>query len=255
MRNYKYLLLIIIILLIVPILGFGERKVGDRDLLMGILTEVGADFVEGDIDIGGIILNEFVSKEEILLIGNDIREYLGIVGHLDLGEYYFEELIEEDDFIQLIIQGMDRDENLITLTLSSYEDIYDKFGETSLFINFTKKVQFVEINDIIVKVEKYFHKYNSPINTTICVVGAFNENLNIGEIDKNINKTLKMIKGKLVEQYFEDGVLSYSVFTPYIEEYIYTGNKKINLNIGLRYNELENKNYIWVGTPIISIGY
>ncbi len=257
MRNYKYLLLIIVILLIMPILGFGgERKAGDRDLLIGILAEVGADFVEGDIDIGGIILNEFISKEEVFLIGNDIREYLGIRGgHFNLGEYYFEELVEEDGYIQLIIQGMDGGEdNLATITLSSYEDL-DGNGETSLFINFTKKVQFVEINDIIVKMENYFHKYNSPINTTICVVGAFHENLDIVEIDKNILKTIKLIKGKLVEEYSEDGVLSYSVFTPYIDEYIYTGNKKMNLNIGLCFNELENKNYIWIGTPIISIGY
>ena len=179
MRNYKYLLLIIVILLIMPILGFGERKAGDRDLLIGILAEVGADFVEGDIDIGGIILNEFISKEEVFLIGNDIREYLGIRGHFNLGEYYFEELVEEDGYIQLIIQGMDGEDNLATITLSSYEDL-DGNGETSLFINFTKKVQFVEINDIIVKMENYFHKYNSPINTTICVVGAFHENLYMG---------------------------------------------------------------------------
>jgi hypothetical protein len=254
MKRYKYLLLIVIILLLAPIFGFGERRTEDRDLLMGILGEVGADFVEGDIDIGGIILDEFISKEEMLLIGSEIREHLGIKGHLSLEEYYFEELIEEEGFIQLMVQGMDEDKNLATITLSTYEDV-DGNGETSLFINFTKKVQFVEINDIIVKVENFFHKYDSPVNITICVVGAFDEDSNLEEIDKNILKTIKLVKGKLIEEYREDGILSYSVFTPYIEEYIYTGSRKMNLNIGLRFNEYENKNYIWIGTPIISIGY
>lgn len=255
MRIYKYLLLIIIILLLVPIFGFSQPKVEERDLLMGILEEIGAEFVEGDVDIGGTIIDKFISKEEILLIGNEIRQELGIRGHINLEEYYFEELIQEEGFIQLIVQGVDGDNNFITFTLSSYEDFDKNSGETSLFINLIKKLQFVEINDIIVKVEKIFHKYDKPINITTCVVGTFNEDLDLKEIDGNVLKTIKLIKGKLVEEYIEDGVLSYSIFTPYIDEYIYTGSKKMNLNIGIRFNEYENKNYIWIGTPIISIGY
>jgi hypothetical protein len=29
----------------------------------------------------------------------------------------------------------------------------------------------------------------------------------------------------------------------------------MNLNIGIRFNEYEGKTYIWIGTPIIAIGY
>ena len=29
----------------------------------------------------------------------------------------------------------------------------------------------------------------------------------------------------------------------------------MNLNIAIRYNEYEEKTYIWIGTPIITIGY
>ncbi len=53
----------------------------------------------------------------------------------------------------------------------------------------------------------------------------------------------------------EDDILSFSIFTPYIEEYIYTGSRKMNLNIAIRFNEYEDKTYIWIGTPIITIGY
>ena len=63
------------------------------------------------------------------------------------------------------------------------------------------------------------------------------------------------VKGRVVEKYEEDGIVSYSIFSPLIDEYIYTGNRKMNLNIALRYSELENKTYILIGTPIITIGY
>lgn len=255
MRNYKYLLLAIMILLLIPVFGFGERKVEEKDLLMGVLDEIGAEFIEGDIDVGGSIIDEFISKEELLNIGGKIRTELGIRGHENLEEYYFEELIQEEGFIQLIVQGVDERDNLITFTLSTYENLDGEPGETSLFINLIKRVQFVEINDIIVEVEKIFHDYNKPVNVTTCIVGAFQGEVELEEIEKQILKTTKLIKGKMVEKYKEDGILSFSIFTPYIEEYIYTGDKKMNLNIGLRFNEYENKTYIWIGTPIITIGY
>jgi len=50
----------------------------------------------------------------------------------------------------------------------------------------------------------------------------------------------------------EDDILSFSIFTPYIEQYIYTGSRKMNLNIAIRFNEYEDKTYIWIGTPIIT---
>ncbi len=62
-------------------------------------------------------------------------------------------------------------------------------------------------------------------------------------------------RGKVIEKYRDQQVLSFSIFTPYIEQYIYTGREKMNLNIVIRYNEYENKSYIWIGTPIITIGY
>ncbi len=255
MRNYKYLLLIIIILLLVPILGFGERKVEEKDVLIKFLDEVGAEFIEGDIDIGGTIIDELISKEEVLLIGDKIRTELGIKGHENLEEYYFEELIEEDGFIQLIVQGVDEYNNLITFTLSTYETSGEKAGETSLFVNLIKRMQFAEINDIIVKIENVFHKYNRPINITTCVIGTIDEKIPLEDIEKSILKTTKTIKGKVIERYEESGILSLSIFTPYIEEYMYTGNNKMNLNIGIRFNEYEGKTYIWIGTPIIAIGY
>lgn len=255
MRNYKYLLFIIIILSLVPIFGFGERKTEEKDLLMEFLEDMEAEFVEGDIDIGGTIIDEFISREELLIIGDRIRTELGIMGYKNLDEYYFEELIEEDGFVQLIVQGVDEEQNLISFTLSSYEISEGKAGETSLFVNLIKRVQFVGINDIILRIENIFSEYNRPINITTCVIGTIDESIPLEEIEKSILKTTKSIKGKVIEKYEESGILSLSIFTPYIEEYIYTGNNKMNLNIGIRFNEYEGKTYIWIGTPIIAIGY
>ena len=50
-------------------------------------------------------------------------------------------------------------------------------------------------------------------------------------------------------------ITSYTVFTPYIDNYIFFFRKRVNLNLAIRYNEYENRTYIWIGTPIITTGY
>lgn len=255
MGNYKFLFLVIIVLLLVPIFSFGQNKMEGKDILMDILMEMDGDFVENYVDMGGVIIEDFIPEEELLLIGHEVRERLGIRGHENLDEYYFEELIEEDGFIQLLVQGVDKEEKFITFSLTSYEYEKDNLRETSLFVNVKNKSQIIEINDIILEIEKIFEGYNKPINITKCVIGLFDGDMDLEAVDSKLLNTTKTIRGKLVEEYKEDGVLSYSLYTPYINEYIYTGSERMNLNIGIRYNEYEDKNYILIGTPIISIGY
>lgn len=266
MKNYKkFLLLGIILSLLVPISGLCEEKVEERDLLMGILEETDATFLEGDINIGGAIIDRFIGENEIREIGEDIRILLDIQGTLRIGQnvfdeglegdYYSEEITGEEGFIQLMVWGFDTHHNLVTFILSSYEEADVGLGETSLFINLIKREQFSDFNGIIEEIENIFKEYNKPVDITTCIVGTFDGKLTLEEKEEKIIRAIKVAKGKTIEKYEEDTVVSFSVFTPYIEKYIYTGNKKMNLNIAARYNEHEDKTYIWIGTPIITIGY
>ena len=249
MKKYNKLILWGIILsLSIPIIGLCIEKAEKRDLLTGILDETGAEFLEGDVDIGGAIIDRFMDIDEMLEIAYEIKERLG------LEENYHLEDIEDEGFAQLTIQGSDNYNNFVTIILSSYEDM-ETNGETSLFINFIKREQFVEFNDIIRKAENIFERYNKPVDVATCIVGAFDGYIPLDEKARDMLRIIKLIRGKIVEQYADEDILSFSVFTPYIDEHIYTGNRKMNLNIAIRYNEYENKTYIWIGIPIITIGY
>ncbi len=79
------------------------------------------------------------------------------------------------------------------------------------------------------------------MNITTCVMGTYDGQIDLKENEKKILGVIKTIKGSVVEEYKEDGVLSFSLFTPYIEEHVFTGNNKMNLNIAIRFNEYEGK--------------
>ncbi|NLX62999.1 MAG: hypothetical protein GXZ06_10975 [Tissierellia bacterium] len=253
MKIFKRLFILgLILVLLTPVFGLGKKE-NEMDLMVGILENMGATFVESNITLGGVLLDRFIDEEELNQLGNLLKEEMEIGSQLGQ-QYYNQDIIKEEGLNQLIIQGIDPLGNLVTINISSYE-IQDYPGETSLFINLINNEQIHQNNDIILKVEKIFDKYDKMMNVTSCIVGRVEGKVDIAKNEKEFLKLIKELKGKVVEDYKEDSILSISAFTPLIEEYIYTGNKKMNLNIAARYNEEENNTYILIGTPIITVGY
>lgn len=264
MKYFKrFILLGIILVLLTPV--FGLSKNGEEmDLMFGILKNMDASFVESNITLGGVILDRFIDEEELLEFGEYMKDEMNIkgsladcdlIGYSQLGhKYYSRKLLMEEGLNQLIIQGVDNLGSLVTINISSYE-VEGYPGETSLFINLINNKQIVENNDIILKVDNIFKNHDKMMNVTSCIIGKIDGKVDIDENEKKIIKSAEKFKGRVVESYKEEEVLSLSMFTPFIDEYIYTGNRKMNLNIAISYNECEDKTYVWIGTPIITIGY
>lgn len=253
MKVFKRLVLLgIILVLLTPVLGLGKRE-NEIDLMVRILEDMGASFEESNITFGGIILNRFIDEEELLELGSLI--WGDLLGYGQLGQQsYSQKMVKDQGLNQLIIQGADEAGSLVNINISSYE-LKGYPGETSLFINLINDEQILQNNDIIVKVEKIFDKYDKMMNVTSCIVGSIEGQIDIDKNEKKLLDFIDNLRGRVVEDYREEDIFSISAFTPLIEEYIYTGNQKMNLNIAVRYNEYENKTYVLIGTPIITVGY
>lgn len=260
----KLMVLAIILSLLIPTFTMAKNKNGEEDILMGMLKELKGEFLEGDINMGGIILDEFISKEDMETMAEEIKNSLDLVGQriepnrdiMDLEEKYFsQESIYEEDFNHTAIYGYDPKGNPMAIMISSYLNPEFNKGETTLFINIIKVEKNFNINGIIEKVESIFKDFDKSVEITTCVVGTIQGKLDRSSMEKDMARVLKKFKGKTVEKYFDETLRSYTVFTPLIENFIFSGEKKINLNLAIRYNEYEDKTYIWIGTPIITTGY
>lgn len=264
-KTIKFLLLTgIIISLLIPMFGLAGKKYKENDILVGMLKELEGEFLEGDINMGGIILEEFLSKEEIKSMGEDIKSRMGITGekldpNMDSKElddiYYSEEFINEDNFNQLTVYGYDMDKNPVTIMIASYLEPYNKTPETTLFINLIKRGKNFNINGIMGRIEDIFKEFHKPVDITTCVIGTLEGRREDNVLEKNILKAMEKFKLRTVEKYIDQSIISYTAYTPLIDDSIFSGRKQVNLNLAIRYNEYENKSYIWIGTPIITTGY
>lgn len=261
MKNF--ILFALIIVLLIPIGSTAETKNDELGVLYSIMKDLGADTKEEDIIFNGVIIDRFVEADEMEDIGKEIVSRIGLIGievdpliSEDINkESYSKEIIFEDDFGQICYIGQDIGSNNIAVILNSYKNQEELSGETYLYINIIKNSDFLKKNGIIEEVKSIYEMFDCKVEITSCLIGEISGDIAYNNMVKKITSSLGKIEGEVVEEFSDTSMISYSVYTPYIDKYIKIGVDKINLNIAIRNIETENMNYIWVGTPIITVGY
>ncbi len=172
----------------------------------------------------------------------------------DTADYYVLDTWESENQRQLIINGKNGTSDVITVIILTYKDDYNNLEETDLVIDLiSNKTDGIE--SVKMDLEHIYDELNSDIEVTTCIVGTYEGKLSDKEKYDKISKFLNSIGGNKIEGMLNESLISVSAYSPNIDRFIYTGNKKMNLNIAMRYNEYEDKTYLWIGTPIITTGY
>lgn len=258
----KVLLFVIIIFCSIPILTQAKDIKSQEEVLLSVLDTIGGEFIEGEISANGLLVEKFLSIEELDKLGQETITTMGLVGieknlESDFLEknYYIKQNINDEDYKQINYFGFDKDNNPLTIILSSYVSSDENIGETYLYINLIKEEHFISNNDIINKVENIFEKYKNNVEITSCIIGSFNGKFSEKDVEiKSIN-AINNVNGKIVDVYKDEQLISYTAYTDSIDNNILAGDEKINLNIALRYNDFDDQTLIWIGTPIITSGY
>ena len=244
----KILIFAIIISILIPILSIAEKDYDKNEILLNILNDLGGELQEGETSINGVLLKKFLDKNGLNILTNELVDKIGII------EFHREE-IYGDGYSQINLYSYDSNKNPITMIISSYIDADSKMDETYLYLNLINKEHFLTNNDIINSVESIFKEYDSFMEITSSIIGYIDGNACNDEIEKKAIRALRRLKGNTVETFKDVNLLSYTAYTPRIVENISIGEKKINLNLAIRYNDYEDKTFIWIGTPIITSGY
>lgn len=254
----KILLGIIIVICLFPFFSEAEDNLNHQQVLFDLMDSLEGKTDEVDISVNGIVHKGFMEAYELDKIGQGLVSDIGIIGQesddISNGEGYIKEITDENGYRQISYYGYNKYGDKITFILTSYLDV-DTNGETYLYINFMKREHFLEINDIIITVKNIYDKFGEKADITTCLIGSFDGKLDEKYVEMKGINAIDKIKGKMVDIYKDDNLVSFTAYTPYIEDNITAGEDKINLNLALRYNKYENKTAIWIGTPIIAGGY
>jgi hypothetical protein len=70
-----------------------------------------------------------------------------------------------------------------------------------------------------------------------------------------IADAMTSVKAKEVEGLSSEEVNSISAFSGNINSFVLSNNKKVNMQIAMRYSSYDDKTYIWIGSPLIHVEY
>lgn len=138
----------------------------------------------------------------------------------------------------------------------SFTAIKKDSEEYYIIIDILSNKVYKNIGDIYQNLDDILQERSNDVDTYLCMVGEYTKKLQLYKSNDILENILYNMNAKEIDRVREDNLFSVTAYSNLL-----TGNdldyleNKINLNIGIRYSENEDKTLIYMATPIIKLDY
>jgi hypothetical protein len=251
MRNRRIMLLLIGLILSIAMVigsrnGLWNSKPSMEDSLITSMNSTKAQVMESTISAWAKINGNFMTADQLT------RELAQAVAILHPEESTINIKSESSD-------GVNR-QTLTGSMGSKYYNIQvesvktDKGGESYALMDVSINSS-SELAAEKKKVEAYYQNKKIKAKISSCVIGVYEGKLTENEMRSKIADAMNSVKAKEVEGLSEDALNSISAFSGNINNFVLSNNKKVNMQIAMRYSSYDDKTYIWIGSPLINVEY
>ncbi len=128
--------------------------------------------------------------------------------------------------------------------------------ESYIIVDILENKVYKSIVDIYTILRNTLDKYTSQVDINTCISGEYTKKLKINKYDDILEKILYNMNAEQIDRVEEENFVSITAYSKILHgnDLKYLGNK-INLNIGMRYSEDDEKTLIYIATPIIKLDY
>ena len=244
MKIIKIICSFFILMLIGIFISYGDNKNNGYNKFLETFNNTQADFKFYNIKANGLI-NYDISKNEIKDICIDIVNDLG----LEESNIKWDEKWDENEK-QIYIQSNNSDKNI------SIIGIKKNSNESYIIIDILSNKVYKNIVDIYTIIETSLYKYSNVVDISTCISGEFSKNLQFSKCNDILQEILYNMNAEEIDRIKNENMISVTAYSKLLDKnYLeYLGNK-INLNIGIRYSEDDDKTLIYIATPIIKLDY
>ena len=244
MKIVKLICSFFILMLIGIFISYGDNENNGYNKFLETFNNTQADFKFYNIKANGLI-NYDISKNEIKDICIDIVNDLG----LEESNIKWDEKWDENEK-QIYIQSNNSDKNI------SIIGIKKNSNESYIIIDILSNKVYKNIVDIYTIIETSLYKYSNVVDISTCISGEFSRNLQFSKCNDILQEILYNMNAEEIDRVKNENMISVTAYSKLLDKnYLeYLGNK-INLNIGIRYSEDDDKTLIYIATPIIKLDY
>ncbi|WP_373599838.1 YwmB family TATA-box binding protein [Paraclostridium bifermentans] len=194
---------------------------------------------------GNTYLNRNLNENEMKSICMDIITNLGLE---ESQIEWIKNKNSSESQVYAHIQESDRNISIIAVNKSN--------NESYIMVDILENKVYKDIVDIYTVLEETLSNFSNKVDIYTCIAGEYKKRLQLYKYDDILDKILYNMNAKEIDRVEDENFVSVTAFSKEIKtDYLeYLGNK-VNLNIGIRYSENEEKTMIYVATPIIRLDY
>ena len=110
--------------------------------------------------------------------------------------------------------------------------------------------------DIYPNLDKLLRERSVDVEISTCMAGEYTKNLQLDKSNDILENILYNMSAKEIDRIRDNNYISVTAYSNLlVENDLEYLDDKINLNIGIRYSENEDKTLIYMATPIIKLEY
>ncbi|MDF2545668.1 MAG: hypothetical protein K0R93_566 [Anaerosolibacter sp.] len=242
-RKTGLYLLIMMYLVLVP---FYQSKAGMKEVeLKEVLEASGAQLVEYNVNAHVGILGESKDIQEAESLCWDLSRRLGV-------KKAVMESNQSSENVQTWVNGKYKDGQDITIMVQSSQSEAGK--ESNIIVDLQGNEKLTSIQGIGNELKGVLEKHGD-VALSSWISGTFQGQMAKEDQIHIADSVMAQVEAKEIEGIRENNIISIVGYSKMIPQWIQYGGKKVNLNIALRYNAYEDKTYLWIGNPLISIAY
>ena len=244
MKIIKVIASFFILMLIGIFISYGDNDNSEYNKLLDTFNNTQAQFKFYNIKANGFIDYD-ITKNEIKDICIDIINDLG----LEESDIKWEEKWNSQEK-QIYIESKIQEKSI------SIIGIKKNSSESYIIIDILENNVYKNIVDNYTIIEKSLYKYSNTVDITTCISGEFYKKLQFDKYNDILEKILYNMNAEEIDRVENNNMVSVTAYSEFLDEnYLEYLGSKINLNIGIRYSEDEDKTLIYIATPIIKLDY
>lgn len=241
MKKFVFIFLILII-------SFGIVKTNQKkgeQLMVEAFNQSSFKEEQSDINTYSILDRPLNDLDEMEIYFQNVEKQIGAFTDNNF-------IKEESNQMRLLKKIYKSSDAELIIELKTFKSISNN---SYLTINSILYNSFENLIKVKEQMNTVFENLNLTPKISINITGLYDGDMNYEQKKQITSSIMKQMNANFEEDYNTNKVYSVVGYTKLIDEYIYSEKQKININLALRYNEYENKTYLYLSSPIITTEY
>jgi len=219
----------------------------EEEALITSFESIGADALESTISCWTKLNDRFLTIEQLE------AEMTGIISRINPDKTEVIKSVESDNQLNKIMLYGSKGNKTYNIAIESVKQ--GTAGETYVVFDMCMDKSYKDLASEKQNIIKAIEVDESAINFSSCIIGTYKGRLTETEADKKSQVALQSINAKKVEGIENEELKSISAFSSNVEGYVMSDEARVNVQLAIRYSSYDDKTYIWIGTPLIPMGY